>query len=88
MMGNGNSNSMHNGNNNMLNGGANGVGNMPGQGYLNNMGGMQGNPLGDLTNYEESVRRLENTADSLTQKNILRKCSQKGAKVDVRLFVG
>ena len=44
--------------------------------------------IGDLTNYEESVRRLENTPDALTQKKVLRKCSIKGAKIDVRLFVG
>ena len=43
---------------------------------------------GDLTNYEESVRRLENTPEAITQKTILKKCSLKGAKVDVRLFVG
>jgi RNA recognition motif-containing protein len=41
-----------------------------------------------MLNYEESIRKLENTDDALKQKALLRKCSLKGAKIDVRLFVG
>lgn len=42
----------------------------------------------DNLNYEESIRKLENTEDAMKQKALLRKCSLKGAMIDVRLFVG
>jgi hypothetical protein len=48
----------------------------------------QQNAQNDNLNYEESIRKLENTDDALKQKALLRKCSLKGAKIDVRLFVG
>jgi len=42
----------------------------------------------DLINYEEQIRKMENTEEAVKQKILLRKCSMKGAKIDVRLFVG
>jgi RNA recognition motif-containing protein len=42
----------------------------------------------DEFNYEEAIRKFENTEAALKEKAILRKTSLKGAKIDVRLFVG
>ena len=42
----------------------------------------------EAVNYEEAIRKFENTDDALNEKSILRRTSLKGAKIDVRLFVG
>ena len=40
-------------------------------------------------NYEESIRKLENTEKAVREKETLKKFSiEKGAIIDVRLFVG
>lgn len=40
-------------------------------------------------NYEESIRKLENTENALKEKELLKKYSlEKGAIIDVKLFVG
>jgi len=40
-------------------------------------------------NYEESIRKLEHTEAALKEKELLKKFSlEKGANIDVRLFVG
>jgi hypothetical protein len=40
-------------------------------------------------NYEESIRKLEHTEAAIKEKEILKKYSlEKGAIIDVRLFVG
>jgi CUG-BP- and ETR3-like factor len=40
-------------------------------------------------NYEESIRKLEHTEGALKEKELLKKFSlEKGANIDVRLFVG
>jgi hypothetical protein len=40
-------------------------------------------------NYEESIRKLENTERALKEKDLLKKYSlERGAIIDVRLFVG
>ena len=39
-------------------------------------------------NYEEAIRKFENTEDAIKEKKILRAASMKEARIDVRLFVG
>lgn len=41
-----------------------------------------------MVNYEEAIRKFENTEDAIKEKKILRAASMKGARIDVRLFVG